>query len=61
MFNNRLFINGVPLDYNGQIDEKYRHYLSDKLRKNSVMAMENLDEYLLYSSLLYRSFLLLEP
>jgi signal peptidase I len=43
MFNNRLFINGVPLSYNGEIEEKYRHYLSDKLRKNSVMAMEDLD------------------
>jgi signal peptidase I len=46
MFNNRLLINDVPLTYNRQIDEKYKHYLSDNLRKNSVMAMENLDGHI---------------
>jgi signal peptidase I len=42
MMNNVLFINGKPLQYT-QIDRKYQDYLSDKLKLNSNMAMENLD------------------
>jgi signal peptidase I len=42
MMDNVLFINGKPLQYT-QIDRKYQDYLSDKLKLNSNMAMENLD------------------
>ena len=42
MINNRLFINGKPLDYT-QIDEKYEEYLSARLKKSSYMLMEDLD------------------
>ncbi len=42
MFDDRLFINGTPLNYNGRIDDKYKQYLSDKLRRNGILAMEDL-------------------
>lgn len=42
MINNRVFINGKPLDYT-KIDERYQEYLSDKLKKNTYMRMEDLD------------------
>ncbi len=42
MFNNKLFINGKPMSYS-QIDKKYRNYLSNKIKQNSIMAMEDLD------------------
>ena len=42
MRNNMLFINGQRLDYT-EIDSKYTEYLSSKLRKNCVLAMEDLD------------------
>ncbi|MBN1975442.1 MAG: signal peptidase I [Sedimentisphaerales bacterium] len=42
MIDNTLFINGKQLDYK-PIDEKYKHYLSDRIIKNSKMAMEDLD------------------
>ncbi len=43
MRHNMLFINGKKLTYNSQIDKKYTEYLSDKIRENSILAMEDLD------------------
>ncbi len=42
MTNNILYINGQRQGYT-QIDEKYTHYLSRKVKQTSAMAMENLD------------------
>jgi signal peptidase I len=42
MLNNKIYINGKPLQYS-QIDEKFEEYLSDKVKQKSSMAMEDLD------------------
>ena len=41
MRNDVLYINGQQLDYS-RIDQKYTEYLPDKLKKASVLAMEDL-------------------
>jgi signal peptidase I len=42
MTNNILYINGERQEYS-QIDEKFTHYLSKKVKQTSNMAMEDLD------------------
>ena len=42
MLNNKLYINGEPLDYTA-IDVRYQKYLSEQIKDNSSMAMEDLD------------------
>ena len=43
MRHNILYINGEKLMYEAQIDKKYTEYLSKKLKKRSILAMEDLD------------------